>query len=203
MLRTKVFSVFIAFALIITIGGVYATWNYAEGNTVEIDYNNTYIGLTEVVNAGAKGVLSIDAGSNLAIALDDADNNYKAELNATGDIIVVFTPNDAIKTAIVGVDLQFKLTNHAALVFEGDPIFNVNETVFVSGETYGDIVIPDVVRDGDVFTWTIPASVFAQIITLNGDLLLDTVADYEIVDGLLNANSIAITFDECGVQLAE
>ena len=84
----KKISILIVLAMILTIGGVYATWNYAQGNVDSVDLNPV-VSLTEKVVDTPKGTITVDM-SGLDIAIDDANHDYDAELVMTGAVNVTF-----------------------------------------------------------------------------------------------------------------
>lgn len=112
----KRLSFIIALALILTIGGVYATFEYTQAGTAVTDTNSTMgIDLADAVQATAKGSLSIE--QNFGIFIDD----YKGELktggalaeNREGTITITFTVNEKAAAIIKnqGIDLKLTFTN--------------------------------------------------------------------------------------------
>ncbi len=110
----KKLTVLASLALAVTIGGVYAAWNYAEEG-VTAAYATGTVGITGVEGKTTKGALSA-SGTNLAIKVDDVvnDKQHITELtfNADGFFTVTFTPNsnatEDIKTN--GIDLEWYVT---------------------------------------------------------------------------------------------
>ena len=104
----KKLTVIIALMLVITIGGVYATWNYAQGDVAKVDkYLDSVTKITDKVVTTSKGTIAIDA-TGLSILIDDADNNHVAELSVTGSVTVTFTPNEGADADVKanGIKLQ-------------------------------------------------------------------------------------------------
>ena len=115
----KQLSVLVALMLIITVGGVYATWTYfayVTGTATEARGTITTITLTDKVVSGndtsvAKGSINVTTNT-LAISIDDDNNDHKDELVVTGAITGTLTPDanatDDVKAS--GIPLQFTLS---------------------------------------------------------------------------------------------
>lgn len=99
----KKLSVLIALVLCVTIGGVYAAWNYSQGTTASVDVSRE-INMAQVVTNGIKGTITATPQNNFAFLVDDIPNDpdpdnkgsfidikYKAVLVGTGDIKINFT----------------------------------------------------------------------------------------------------------------
>lgn len=217
MLKTKLLSVFVAFALMITVGGVYATWNYADGGVNDEDYTG-FISITEDVTGGGKGVLAIDdEASDFKILFDDPstdDKVHTAVLDYSGKIVVKFTFSENAPADVVaaGIELQLVISNNASLVWPDDDgvstaIFNVYEGTIVSGTTIeidGDTVNVPALEDNGTddapateYTWTLGYDFLSKLITLRGDdVVVDTLAEYQAIETLFSANKININFSE-------
>ena len=209
MLKTKLLSIFVAFALMVTVGGVYAAWNYYQGNP----YQNTkyFDDVTSILDsdiAGAAGSYEIDK-TGLSIVIDDTDGNYIAELVITGSFKLIFKPtNSEVNEDIIrGLGIQFTLGNHAGLVYpaaSSTNIFNIDTTTVVAGE---DIVIDEsrTIDVGDFeknnvtgnWEWTVPAEVLQHLITL-GDFDLDTAAKHAAFKTQLHSGAISILIEQEG-----
>ncbi len=100
----KKLSVLIALVLCVTIGGVYAAWNYSQGDTASVNVSRE-INMAQVVTNGTKGTITATPQNNFAFLVDDIANDtpngdgtytdikYKAVLVGTGDIQINFTAN--------------------------------------------------------------------------------------------------------------
>lgn len=95
----KKLSALIAAALCVTVGGVYATWQYAEKNasTAEAEL---LLGITSIESVTEKGSIAISKDSVTASIDHDkgSDSEYAAEYHAKlhwgeTQVKVVFTPN--------------------------------------------------------------------------------------------------------------
>lgn len=132
----KKMTVLASLALAVTIGGVYAAWNYAEEG-VTAAYATGTVGITGVEGKTTKGTLSA-SGTNLAIKVDDvATDIYQHTTvltwNAEGFFTVTFTPNSNATTDVKanGIDLEWYVTladtsnqivtDLSTVVFDYDP----------------------------------------------------------------------------------
>lgn len=220
MLKTKLLSVFVAFALMITVGGVYATWNYADGGVNDEDYTG-FISLTEEVTGSQKGTLAIDTGAtDFEILFDDSDTDNKthtAVLAYSGKIVVKFTfsENAPQNELEAGINLQFVISNNASLVWHGvgdnagtnTPIFDVytqplyaGQTAEINGET---VTIPALTNNATAdtlateYTWELDYTLLQKLIKLRSeDVVVDTLAEYQDLETLLAANKLNINFSE-------
>lgn len=179
----KRLSLLIALMLAVTIGGVYATWNYAQGT---VAYREKFLTahLTDKVVDTAKGVIDVNI-DGLTITIDDADNNHHGELTFGGSITVTFTPNEGAdeNVDLYGIPLQFQLATTDGYNYDGDPIFTVITEVQAlnNGEATKSV--------------TITGDELATLIRLN-DFELPTVEDYSNFKTALHSGSIKITVSE-------
>ena len=81
-------STLIAIALIVTIGGVYAAWNYAQGTTASVEITRE-VQMAQVITSGNKGTIKATP-TNVVFIVDDK-GNYEAELEASGSFAITFT----------------------------------------------------------------------------------------------------------------
>lgn len=213
MLKTKLLSVFVAFALMITVGGVYATWNYADGGVNDEDFTG-FISLTDDVTGSSKGAIVIDEATDFEILFDDSaadSKTHTAVLSYSGKIVVKFsfaenTPADVVAA---GIKLQLVVSNNASLVWHGNgdnsatnsAIFDVFEGTIISGETVEingeDVTVPGLVEADGTYTWTLDADFLSKLIKLRAeDVVVDTIDEYRAIETLLSANKININFSE-------
>ena len=87
----KKLSTLIAIALIVTIGGVYAAWSYAQGSAASNEITRE-INMAQVNTDSNKGSIAATP-NNFAFLVDDAgEKDYVAELVGTGELALTFTP---------------------------------------------------------------------------------------------------------------
>lgn len=175
----KKISIFATLALCATIGGVYATWTYAQNAAKEatyiIDTNNKTLADAGFVE---KGTLTVD--NSLQLTVDKAENSYDAVLSITGELNVTFDKHDLSTEDTIVLQYQVTATN-----------LKYNET---------DIfVLPTqaiVLNNGNkANTWTIKAENLASEIKM-GAINLSTYAEYEAFTEAFDACTLTITFSE-------
>ena len=193
-------------SLIVTVGGVYATWTFAEGNTSTAE-TTVNVGMTGVEHKGAKGTLAVmimgDGGYSLAV--DDADNNHKPDIKTAGVVTVTFKPADdapdAVKTE--GIDVKLYVTYASkdntvptldAWTYDGTQIFDIGTTA----DNAIHLDNADATYADGVFTWTVSHT---QIdISLHegfDDKVIDTQAKYDALNAELNKGSFKLMVEEC------
>ncbi len=130
----KRISILLMLALIISIGGVYATWGYAEGAVVNglgglnpgkfSEGNNIF--LAEADDDTKAGIIEIDA-STAKITIDDLSGDHVAELYYEGQIKITFEPSNgaAIEVVESGIDMKLAVSCTANWEYDGRAIFSV------------------------------------------------------------------------------
>ena len=192
----KKLSLLIALCMLLTVGGVYATWTYTQNTDVADEAINMNMNLTDVAYSGSYGTYRVDT-SGLTLAIDPAQGTaHETALYATGNIVITFTPNSVapedVKENAVPTTYAFSLAN-PNWQYEGYDIVTLNHT----GKH--DVVWTD---NGDgTFSFTISAAVFAQHVTLT-PFTLDTKSDYDAYNVILGTGSIVITVSD-GVTASE
>ena len=167
----------------VTIGGVYATWNYAQGNvTARTKFFDAGTIITDKVVTTDKGNITIDP-ANLKITIHDEDNDLRGEMKMEGYVTVTFTPNQGADSNVAtnGVALKYVLGTTNNYTYESAAIFTVDSTAQSLGTVNGSI--------------NIPAAQLQELISLNA-LHLPTVEDYDAFKLALHSGSITITVSE-------
>ena len=106
----KKLSLLMALAMLITVGGVYATWIYNEGVATPAHEHFTEIRLDEEYNQNSpRGTIKLDT-SALVIEIDH-EGDYVPRMYMTGSVYVYFKPSDTAPDVADGViDLEFALS---------------------------------------------------------------------------------------------
>ncbi len=193
----KKLSALIALALCITIGGVYATWNYAQGDVSSLSkaFNESMAGTSENTAAGQIAINT----DTLSITIDDlvinetgvAGTDHKAEAYFDGYVTVTFTPTVGADDDVVnfGIDTKYNfsiLTTLDSWSYEGTVLFDVDETpVSVAKESLTKNA------DGS-FSYKIDAKDISDKITIN-EFHLPTAEDYNNFRAVLNSGSLQVT----------
>ncbi len=178
----KKLSVLVALILCVTVGSVYATWNYAQGGAEKVvKYFDDSTVITTSVTDTAKGVIDVDT-SALNITIDDGNNDFYGELSITGKISITFTPNDGADETVAseGIALQYSLGTTTDYKYEGNAIFDVDNTVQNLDKS---------------LTFEIDAADLDALIDLN-TLYLPTAEDYDAFKEALHRGGISITVSE-------
>jgi hypothetical protein len=178
----KKISILIALALILTIGGVYATWNYAQGDVESVELD-AVVSLTDKVVDTPKGEIAVDM-SGLSIAIDDANNDYVAELVIDGDIDITFTASDIAPADVKANGLKMQYT------------IAVNTCEYKNVQVITVDAAPVALNGGAAtFTATITADELMDAMTL-ANISLPTVNDYDDFKTVIDGCEITITVSE-------
>ena len=181
----KKLSVLVALMLIITVGGVYATWNYtyATGSVNPVSNLPITVKLDDKVMSGEnsstrKGTISI-ISNDVSLVIDQKDSNYNPKWVTDGAITGTFTPDDnatdAVKTN--GIPMYFELS-----------CTNLPGGLYITNGT-GLIEGGNATKD-----WSIDAATIASMITFN--ITLDTPAEYDAFETALGNAEFTITIFE-------
>ena len=106
----------------VTVGGVYATFNYSDTSDMQSADSRTSITIAGATVDGAAGKFSVEA-RNLLITIDSAKtvlgdqfdpattNAHTAMLDVTGSVVVRFTPNEGLQeTDILNNGIHAKIS---------------------------------------------------------------------------------------------
>ena len=106
----KRLSLLMALAMIITIGGVYATWTYNEDPVAGDFHGHFNIGL-EADTEHQKGSIVLDT-SGLYLNFENSNGDYVPVMTVTGSAYIYFNPEDFVSDDVAEgkIDLRFKLT---------------------------------------------------------------------------------------------
>ena len=194
MKMMRKFSLLVAIALLITVGGVYAQWIYAQG-TAPAASDQFNLRLATKTTDTKKGTIGV-VGTNFDMMVNDG-GNYKAELVLTGSISITFAPKqgagvdeDVLRD---GIPLQYTLSIVDSNLQPVDP------TAWKYGET-PIIAFPNgtthlLANGASLKEVTLTNLMLAQNLRL-GDFTLDTVAKYTAFNAALQGYSIQITVSE-------
>lgn len=179
----KKLGIIVALALIVTVGGVYATWNYTVANN-KVDAVDTKATITLT----AKTEIQLESGtitvnpSGLSVEVDDK-GDHTAVLKITGNIVVSFTGKDDDNNAR-GIALKCSASDDCG-EYNGSAVFK-----------YTDLTSGFEVTDTN--TWTISADDLSDLIQLNGTISAPTSDDYDALSTAISGKTITLTFDAVG-----
>ena len=179
-MKTRVLSLLIALAILITVGGVYATWLYAETDMTAVHGHIGSFGLASAEINNSKGTFTVDASSAHLVIDQNSANDYTAKLSATGNIVVKFTPSTIFSNS--NPDLTTFNVEYALVTDNADPTnYKANDgtgekALFTKFDTATQTTLP-LVKTGDFYTATVDASVLLDLIQIN-TFELDTYTKY-------------------------
>ncbi len=205
----KKLSLLLALMLLVTVGGVYATWSYAGTQDIADAYAEAKVTITDAVLTGANGTYAIT--SNLVLSIDQKNANHEAELLfASNDgnpitLTVTFTPNDSapqdIKNNAVPSELYFGTTTDMKYSMDANGNYSANGTatdILKFANVANTILEPNVTwekqADGS-FTYTMDEAALRDQIQLNYNFVLDTKSEHDAFRAALAGNVIARVTD--------
>ena len=187
----KKLSMFLALAMLLTVGGVYAVWTYTNSTDV-MDINTTsVIDMTAATAIGTYGTYEFD--NQLVMTVDPKEGTtHTTALYITGTLTIKFTPNTYAPAEIKanGVQSFFShdLTN-TAWTYDSREIMTVDDSVHTIGTVgSGEAMTWTKQADGS-FAITLTAEQIADEITLT-EFVLDTKVKYDAFDAVLGQGQI-------------
>ena len=201
----KKLSLLILLALCVTIGGVYASWVYAEVATATKTNTETSLKVTDPITNTARGVLDIH--NTLSLAIDDNSGNYKPEwddaIDSTngGNVVINFTPNkglDAGEDGEIVLKVTFAITSGNTYVDHEGTTQNIFTYDEVSGED-ASVFFALTKRDCSLTEKTTLTITYDQIVSalrVNDSFTVPTYADYQRYVEAVNATTLTLTVVE-------
>lgn len=204
----KKLSLLMALAMIITIGGVYATWTYSEGVMSTKVHEHFNISLVGATSTNAKGTLTVDP-SGLSIVIDN-NGDYEPVMTISGSVKVYFTPADNVSDDVKQgkIKLKFQLAASRA----GSQMENIADTIEYKYEDEDPIKVfskydqdeHDVntsapTQVGQAWCYEIPWDTIDDLIVLNtagftgADKALLTYDEYKAFETAINSQSYGIS----------
>ena len=132
----KKLSLLIALCMLLTIGGVYATWSYVGSTDIIDAKSEAKVTIAPAISEGTYGTYTIE--SNLVLSVDQANDNHEAELvfSSNNDqpvyLKVTFTPNayapQSIKQSAVPSELYFGVTTPMQYKMDAAGNYDANGT---------------------------------------------------------------------------
>lgn len=199
----------------VTVGGVYATFNYAE-NFEFSKTEETAIGIEAAAPAGAVGSYTVDV-SNFKVTVDSAESLgftqydvHKAMLAITGDITITFKPTANVESDIsnYGLETTFSFGTssdlstwvYTATLEDGTTVANTAMFTAINAHTTTIMPSNDATADAKkwtkksdgTFTYTISAADVQNVLTLN-DIVLETKAEHETFKQAILGKNLVIT----------
>lgn len=205
----KKLSLLIALCMLLTIGGVYATWSYVGSTDIIDAFAESKVTISDAVIEGTYGIYKIE--SNLVLTVDQANDNHEAELvfgSNNSDpvyLTVTFTPSanapKAIKDHAVKSELYFGVTTEMQYKIDGDGNYADNGTPvdIFSFANSGDGELNNeftwTKNDDGTFTYTLNADQLKEQISLSQTFVLDIKAEHDAFREALKGNIVARVTD--------
>ena len=192
----KKLTLLIALCMLLTIGGVYATWTYTQNTDVADEAVNMTLNLADVAYSGSYGTYKVDV-TGLSLIIDPkAGTTHTTALYATGNIVITFTPNSVapadIKENGVASTYSFSLAN-TNWKFRAQDQDQEQDIIKVNHTEKHDIVWTS---NGDgTFSFTISAEDFMKHVSLT-EFELDTKIKYDAYNAVLGTGSIVISVSD-------
>lgn len=182
----KKIGLFVALALIVTVGGTYAAWNYttvADG-AVENATGTASITLVEATTTEVtSGTIKIEKNT-VSVSIDD-DGKHNAVLNISGQLVISFTGN-AAGSAVNGLNLQCTATNDCKQYQDKDvfkhTMLNANREVGTEED-----------QNKPFAQWVIEGEDLKTLIALNGTVTANTLTEYNALKDAIGSGTITIT----------
>lgn len=205
----KKLTVLLALMLVVTIGGVYATWSYAGTNDIADSFAEAKVTITDAVLTGANGTYTIE--SNLVLSIDQKNDNHETELIYSSNdgqpiyLKVTFTPAanapQEIKNAAVPSELYFGTTTTMTYSIDADGDYDANGTateIFkFKNKSDGNFSknFDWNSESNGTFTYTLDEAALKDEIQLSQTFVLDTKAEHDKFREALSGNIIARVTD--------
>lgn len=205
----KKLSLLIALCMLLTIGGVYATWSYVGSTDIIDAFSESKVTISDAVIEGTYGIYKVE--SNLVLTVDQANDAHEAELVFSSNdgkdvyLTVTFTPSTnapkAIKDNAVPSELYFGITtpmqyrmdeagNYSAAGTPTDIFKFVNS----GNGTLDNTFVWTKNADG-TFTYTMNADQLKAQISLSQTFVLDIKAEHDAFREALKGNIVARVTD--------
>lgn len=200
----KKFSLLVAIALLITVGGVYAQWTYAQGNIQAASVANLAPKLSGYASTTEKGTIKVDTTGITKLMVDDLPpyggdkQDHIADFVVEGKVVVTFTPSagadEHVKTN--GIKMQYTLsiiynTGANAENWVYPDINSTDQAIFTV-----DTQTVTVNNGNPTLEFEIDADQLMEMIQLGGTFKLDTVEDYENFNAIIGKAQIQISVSE-------
>ncbi len=179
----KRIGIVIILALVLTIGGVYATFSYAQGEVTQQEKSITTNVAGKVVTT-SKGTINLT--NSFAISVDN-NGELKTTYTTSGDTKVSFTPATGADEDVVNNGIKLKLT----ITISGTNAYN-GTAIFVLKEAYtsGGVLLNGGNKVKDEITVNL-----ADYIEVS-EISLPTAAAYDAYKTAFDATTINITVSE-------
>lgn len=183
----------IAIALVLTIGGVYAAFNYAQGGVVSVENEMISKELAGMTTDTPKGTITIKS-NNFKITVDDLGGDLHTKGKFEGKTTINFTPAPLADADVRANGIKLKLTINV----NGSNEYKDGETTYklfnISADALAGVTLNnDAAINGDFVIDF--AKDIAKYITVT-DIYLSTPEKYTAYSNAFKATTITFTISE-------
>ena len=173
----KKFSILIALCVLLTVGGVYATWIYS-GNQIDAQTEPFVSKMGGLDHEGNSGSYTFTNNSlDFAVEPDTQETKITTIVWGTGSMQLVLTPktdiNDAMLQKALIATITVELASSTAGEYKGETVYTIDPDFAVT-LTADDWTSHN---DGEYFTYTITADTIKDAISI-GSFHLPSEDDY-------------------------
>lgn len=173
----KKFSILIALCVLLTVGGVYATWIYS-GNQIDAQTEPFVSKMGGLDHEGTSGSYTfINNSLDFAVEPDAQDTKITTIAWGAGSMQLVLTPktdiNDAMLQKALNATITVELASSTAGEYKGETVYTIDPDFAVT-LTAGDWTSHN---DGEYYTYTITADTIKDAISI-GSFHLPSEDDY-------------------------
>ena len=215
----KKITALIMMAVLVTIGGVYASWIYATGSLNTFSANGITINIDSAQSDNQTTIGTFSMSDATEIDIDDIDDGklHNAVLVCDGSVTITFTPNVAAGNADIeniGIPMSLKVS-FTEKYFKEKKILSVapgKEIVYSPTLTNQDIEGGTLSKDASAanelgtytkntngtFSWTLSSEVLLSLLVLNEgeELYLESIAEHNaFVEAISGGRLIVFQID--------
>ena len=180
----KKISLLIALCMLLTVGGVYATWIYS-GTSLDVQTESFISALGGLQHEGSSGLYSF-TNNTLKFAVEpdnQQDKNATIVWDETTSITVVFTPHGDISTQGLATALNatFTIISNTLGTYNGADIYSINPdfAIVVTPDNWTGYGAQNADGVYESYTYTITATALKEANPISiADISLPTEDDY-------------------------
>lgn len=190
--KMKKLGLIILMALVLTVGGVYATFNYAREEVASVTTQALAKGIAKADTTTPKGTIDLDV-SQVLLRIDDSNKNHKTGLEIGNSVITVtFTPSEKAEPLVaadgVNLKLEISFANNTYTLNGVD--YEVFKTTTPDYNATTGVVLGKGTKnvDSGKFEYTVDLSKYLTVSAIP----LPTLADYEHFERFFTAAGNAV-----------
>ncbi len=187
----KKLSLFLALAMLLTVGGVYAVWTYTQSTDVMDITTSSVIDMTAATSIGTYGQYDFD--NKLVMTVDPKEGTtHTTSLILEGTITITFTPNTFAPTEVKENGITSYFSHDLAVApwqYDGKDIITLDNDAHTIGTVNSNEERKWTKNADGTFTYVIQAEDLAEHMILT-EFVLDTKTEYDAYDDALAAGQI-------------